>query len=344
MQPGILLSNLNRFLWLFIVGFALNQCCLAQESNRSVPSGFFPSVDGARNANEMLSRAFDLELGQKPRRAAARTDPKLYDREADEQKIHPFGEITKLILMVRFRNHRDRDLPGRSDYEAIFNREGGHPEFAPAGSALDFSREISYQQMSIHSLIVGWIDLPEDEQYYANGVAGTGDGNRMNEAVTFALNYVDENGLVDFRLLDRSGNRDGYADLVGFVHSGYGAEWPTDDADGVAPVDRIWSHQWRIPRWTSRRSGIRVARYAFSSGLNGATGSKPCRVGLLAHETSHLGDLPDLYDDTGTGIGAWGLMGYSEGFARSGYRPSHMSAWSKVALNWVKPIDLKQSV
>jgi hypothetical protein len=70
----------------------------------------------------------------------------------------------------------------------------------------------------------------------------------------------------------------------------------------------------------------------------------PCRIGLLAHEVAHLGGLPDLYDGhTGQGIGAWGLLGYSEGFGNTGHTPSHFSPWAKYKLKWLQPKDLSES-
>jgi len=311
----------------------------------ATPQSVPPQTQGFQlplQAQENTPARDSLEPG--PRRRPHRHGPNLYDPAPGQQRINPTGRITKLIIMVRFRNHRHRKLPTREQYDVIFNRKNGHPELAPEGSASDYSRQISYGQMEINSHIVDWIDLPNDEDYYANGVQGTGEGNRMAEAIEYALDYVDEHGLVDFGSFDRAGNNDGYADLVGFVHSGYGAEWGGQDADGVYSNDRIWSHQWRLPKlWTSKRSGVHVAKYAFSSGLYRTFGSQPCRIGLLAHEAAHLGELPDLYGGEGTGIGAWGLMGYSDGFLDTGHRPTHMSAWSKFKLGWVTPRELKAS-
>jgi hypothetical protein len=65
---------------------------------------------------------------------------------------------------------------------------------------------------------------------------------------------------------------------------------------------------------------------------------------LLAHEVAHLGGLPDLYDGrVGAGIGAWGLLGYSEGFGNTGHTPSHFSPWAKQQLRWLQPKLLTES-
>jgi M6 family metalloprotease-like protein len=254
--------------------------------------------------------------------------------------VDPFGKIRKLVLLLRFKDHADRNLPDKDAYEAVFNGVGGHPEFATSGSAREYSLEVSYGKMEITTTIVGWIDLPETEQYYANGVEG--DPERLAEGIKFALEHADRGRLVDFSDFDRNGDR--YVDLFSIIHSGYGAEFPGADIDGTPPKDRIWSHQWRIPVWTSPSSRTRVSEYSCSTGLRGVEGTMPCRIGLLAHEVAHLGGLPDLYDGhEGQGIGAWGLLGYSEGFGNSGHTPSHFSPWAKFKLKWLQLKDLTES-
>lgn len=254
--------------------------------------------------------------------------------------IDPSGRIRKLVLLLRFKGHEKRTLPSTETYDIVFNKPGGHPEYAPAGSAYDYSKEVSYEKMSITTHIVDWIDLPHTEQYYANG--DSGDFTRIAEGIRYALDYADQNKLIDFRDFDRNG--DGYADLFSVLHSGYGAEFPAKDVNGIPREDRLWSHQSRIPFWTSRRSHVRVSEYSMSTGLRDVEGSAPCRIGLLAHEVAHLGGLPDLYDGRiGRGIGSWGLLGFSEGFSGQGHAPSHFSPWAKIRLGWLKTKPLTKS-
>jgi M6 family metalloprotease-like protein len=237
--------------------------------------------------------------------------------------LDPSGKIRKPVLLLRFKDRADRKLPGKYAYEAVFNGEGEHSEYAASGSAWEYSKEVSYGKMEVTTTIVGWIDLPETERYYANGVEG--DPERLAEAIKYALGYADGNRLVDFNDFDRNGDR--YVDLFSIVHSGYGAEFSGADIDGTAIPDRIWSHQWRIPVWTSSRSETRVSEYSCSTGLRGTEGSAPCRIGLLAHEVAHLGRLPDLYDGhLGQGIGA--CLGIQTDSETRG-TPQHFSPWAK---------------
>jgi M6 family metalloprotease-like protein len=243
------------------------------------------------------------------------------------------GQIDKIVFLVRFRNHRNRQLPEPKVYEAILNSKGGHPDYAPGGSAFDYAREVSYDQFDIVAHVVDWIDLPKTEQYYADGVARS--VGHVPEAVQYVIDYAERNNLIDFTKFDC--NADSYVDLVTFIHSGYGSETPGPDVDGTARNDRVWSHKSHISPWASPRSGMRVTDYAISTGLRDLSGAKPCRLSLLAHEAAHLGNLPDLYGTKGSGIGAWGLMGVSRGFDGSGHFPPHLSAWSRVIAGWVTP-------
>lgn len=261
--------------------------------------------------------------------------------------LNDTGQIDKIVFLVRFQDHQDRDLPDRSVYDIILNKEGGHPIYAPGGSALDYGREVSYGQIDIVSHVIDWIELPETQAYYANSNSGLA-GGQMGELVQHVINYAERQGLIDLTQFDNNG--DSYVDLVTFIHSGYGAEAGGLDADRTPVSGRIWSHKSFIPLWTSPRSGLRVSDYAISSGLFGLRETAPCRLSLLAHEAAHLGDLMDLYDKAGTigisagfGIGAWGLMGAAQGFDRSGHYPPHLSAWSRVMTGWVTPKEINTS-
>ena len=62
--------------------------------------------------------------------------------------------------------------------------------------------------------------------------------------------------------------------------------------------------------------------------------------------------LPDLYDTRGTGIwedgigtGHWCLMGggHHRGLSKHGDSPTHMCAWSKLALGWLRPVTVTQN-
>ncbi len=241
------------------------------------------------------------------------------------------GTVKNIVIMMRFNNHLSRTLPTNGDINTIFNNVGPHA-LAPTGSVRDVYLENSYGQMTLNSSVYGWVDLPQSEQFYAAGNSGL--GLSIWGAITAALDAADP--LIDFSQFDDDSN--GWVDAIAFIHSGYGAEWGGTDADGTHYTNRIWSHRWSIPTWTSAE-GVRVSAYHISPGLWATSGSAPGRIGVICHETGHFFGLPDLYDTDGVGegIGSYCMMANSWGFDFSQYHPPHFSAWSKIFLGWLTP-------
>lgn len=247
------------------------------------------------------------------------------------------GSVDNLVLLLRFSDHgplgQNRTLPSSTDVGTIMNAVGGDPVLAPTGSVRDHYLEGSYGQFTIDSTVVGWLDLPHSESYYANGSSGL--TTLTWDLITDALAAADP--LVDFGDFDVDG--DGWVDAITFLHSGYGAEWGGTDQYGTDYSDRMWSHKWTIPTWTSAE-GVKVGDYNISPGLWATSGSGPGRIGVVCHELGHFFGLPDLYDTDGSssGVGNWCLMAAgSWGFDGSQHFPSHMSAWSKLKLGWIAP-------
>jgi len=253
------------------------------------------------------------------------------------------GSVKNLVILLRFSNHgptgQNRTLPTQANFTTIMNAVGGDPTLAPTGSVRDHYLETSYGQFTIDSTVVGWIDVPNTEAYYAN--ANSGLTTRTWELIQAGLAAADP--LVDFGQFDQ--DQDGRIDAITFLHSGYGAEWGGTDQYGTTSTNRMWSHKWEIPTWTSAE-GVKVADYNISPGLWSTSGSGPGRIGVVCHELGHFFGLPDLYDTGGigapsSGIGNWCLMAAgSWGFDSSQQFPSHMSAWAKVKLGWAVPTTI----
>lgn len=260
---------------------------------------------------------------------------RLPERGLPPRAAAPAGEVRNLVVLMKFADHADRDLPSRQDFDTLFNAVGGDPNLAPTGSVQDFYRENSYTKMTLQSTVLDWVTLPENEAYYANGASGL--DVRVREAMVDALNILEQEDTVDFSEFDNEngGTGDGWIDAITFVHSGYAAEFG-GVAGGADAEDRIWSHRWVINTWTDPDSGVRVRDYNINPGIWGTSGFDIGHIGVICHEIGHFFGLPDLYDYSGRGegVGSWCLMANSWGFDGSQLHPPHMSAWSKIFLGW----------
>ena len=147
----------------------------------------------------------------------------------------------------------------------LFN--GNYPTAAPTGSVRDVYTENSYGQMTLQSTVADWVDVPNTEQYYANGQSGD---STLWQALSSALTTLD--ATVDFNQFDT--DNDDWIDAIAFLHSGYGAEWGGNDVDGTATADRIWSHRWNMSTWTSNE-GVRVSAYHISPPDSGVPRAPP---------------------------------------------------------------------
>jgi M6 family metalloprotease-like protein len=166
-----------------------------------------------------------------------------------------------------------------------------------------------------------------------------------HDAIRFALEYLDQNNLVDFSQFDI--NNDGFIDAVTFLHSGYGAEWGGTDQYGSFYTDRIWSHKWGLGAHAfTSSSGVKVREYHISPAVWGKSGSGIGRIGVIAHETGHFLGLPDLYDFNGggSGIGSYGLMSNAWGFDGTQYHPPRLSAWGRLQLGWAAPTTPEEGI
>ncbi|KAL7469418.1 hypothetical protein ACHAXS_009673 [Conticribra weissflogii] len=250
------------------------------------------------------------------------------------------GTFHNLVLLLRFSNHKSRDVPPRADYDTLYNtvEPTEHKKsVAPTGSIRQVFLQNSYGAFTLESTVYEWITLSKSEEYYADGNHGF---TKLKEGIEEALDVLEKDPDFDFADFDLDG--DGTIDGFGVLHSGYGAEFGGDDCYGAKNENRIWSHKGGMD-WTSKEEGIKVNRYYVSSGLRGKCGEDIVRMGVICHEIGHYLGLPDLYDATfeGVGIGAFDMMSQSWGHTGSGLLPPLLSAWSKIQVGWATPILLE---
>jgi M6 family metalloprotease-like protein len=231
--------------------------------------------------------------------------------------------------------------------------------FAAQGQTMrTFYKENSYNLLDVTGSVRQFHRLPNVDTFYEgadftepNGQVSPCNGMcsqaKLADLLRGALAAAD--AAVDFRQLDNdgpdgqpnSGDDDGFADFVAFVHQ------------GAPPNRNIWSHRWAITSQGAQEfetgddaaggGKIKVDDYVIMPALN-CDGTTMIHIGVFVHEFGHAFGLPDLYDTVATngrtqGAGNWCLMasGSWGGDNQSPELPSHMSAWAKVFLGWLQP-------
>jgi len=229
--------------------------------------------------------------------------------------------------------------------------------------------DISQGQFTVTGRVVGWYKAPKKDNFYENGQ--NGGGAPFGELLRFALEKADAD--LDFGQFDNdgpdgvpnSGDDDGIADTVFFIHPEGGAECDNGT--------NIWSHSWHYSDPSYGNGGkpfvskdvrknsqgfpvldasgnptrILVEDYTIQPGL-ACSGGGIIEVGVYCHEYGHALGMPDNYDRTprakpdSKGLGNWCLMagGSYGGDGKHSERPSRMSAFVTYYLGWSVPIEL----
>ncbi len=235
---------------------------------------------------------------------------KLLGRNALPPKTR--GTTKTLVLLIRFSDHEDRDLPSREDFEFLFNGKGTNDDRAPTGTMQDFFATQSLNSFTIEAHVEDWITAPFDEEHYSFGNYGL--VNYFAQCAYGALDQMEKRGE-DWSRFDQDG--DGTLDSVVILHSGFVAEGGGTDCYNNKPqgVHRIWSHATSVPdnqdAWYSADDSVRISSYCTTSALFGTCEANLQRVGVIGHEMLHTLGLPDMLGKPGTGVGIFDVMGKS---------------------------------
>ncbi|MCX5786243.1 MAG: M6 family metalloprotease domain-containing protein [Elusimicrobia bacterium] len=245
------------------------------------------------------------------------------------------GTMKNLVILAEF-----PDIPHthtQAEFDALFNQAGYATDHA-LGSVKDYYHEVSYNNLTVQSVVTQWVTLPHNHDYYGANTAGQGTDIDPQQMVIDAINALAATGF-NFTTVD--GNGDGMVDGLDIIHSGRGEEWGGNDPN------YIWSHEWELDTPVTKQ-GKTMQMYHTEPEVRGwdddNTSWGLTRIGTICHETGHFLGLPDLYDTTGAsaGIGAFCLMsgGSWNGPSDNGASPAHMSAWCKKTLGWATPAQL----
>ncbi len=185
--------------------------------------------------------------------------------------------------------------------------------------------EVSYGKVSLQAdLLRKWITLPSKMAFYGADASDPGDdagGNGQGswQMVLDAVTLADPD--VDFSK---------YESLI-IMHAG-------NDQARVSPrtlSSLIWSKTfWNQPLSAKTKDGTSLSKASLVSEYS--------PLGVWAHELAHqIGFLPDLYDSSNFEhqfVGPWSLMDGGASLGKPpGSSPSHLDAWSKIKLGWLRP-------
>lgn len=163
------------------------------------------------------------------------TDP--HGENTPRQMLQTTGTIKPLVILVRFPDHDDRELPSIQDIEQLFVGTT-FSDLIPTGSIREYLSKNSYERLSLDVDILEWTVTDQTEAYYSNGQSGL----RLETAQSMhaVLDHWQSEGI-DFTNYDA--DQDGVIDATIMLHSGYPAEiGGTDCVTGASEQDRIWSH------------------------------------------------------------------------------------------------------
>ena len=243
------------------------------------------------------------------------------------EKVPGTGTMKNLVVLVEF-----PDLPhtrAKAEFEALFNTVGYNVDGA-VGSVKDYYHEVSYNRLTVDSVVTDWIMLDHNYAYYG-GNDTLGNDLRPREMVAEALAKLEASGF-DFSTVDADGN--GQVDGLDIIHAGGGAEYGGND------VNYIWSHNWSMTA-TVTYDGKTLYNYHTEPERRGFDADPATqgltRIGVICHETGHFLGLPDLYDYgyDSKGAGNFCLMAGGSWNGDYGSQPAQMSAWCKKSLGWI---------
>lgn len=254
------------------------------------------------------------------------------------------GTIRAVVILVKFSDHADREMPSSDDIDFLFNGHGNHTELAPTGTLQTFFELQSFGKFKVKGDVQDWIVAPYPEEYYSYDNFGL--TAHFAKCAYGALDKMDQDG-VDWSQYDQDG--DGVLDSVVIFHSGYVAEGGgTDCINNRSHGDhRIWSHATSVldgsDAWYSSDQSVRIGIYATTSAVRGVCGSEIQRIGIIGHEMLHMLGLPDLIGRPGAGVGIWDVMGNCWGPDGTLLYPATMSPWCRKLVGWVEPTRITQS-
>ena len=261
-----------------------------------------------------------------------------WHRKLNYKTLSRSTEADSFFIPVIMANYTDETgtITSEEYFEHLFGNN-------PTGSFSDYYSEVSYGKFYATGHVYGWYDTEKSK----------------SEAVDDARSFISSilelsDADIDFSMYDNdgpdnipnSGDDDGYVDGLIVIFPGNGADSNIDP-------DNMWPHAWGVHHNNTTSDDaynggfIKVHNYTLCPEKYN-NDIRP--IGVYVHEFGHILGLPDLYDTTDdedtehdfhNGIGNWGVMAQGSWLGYPGGKtPSHFSAWSKIKLGWVDPVEI----
>ena len=252
------------------------------------------------------------------------------------------GDVRVLVVLVEFADVRFKSADPVSQFTDYLNKEG-YNEYHNIGSVRDYFIKNSMGKFRPIFDVYGPITLSENKDYYNVDCA--------KQVIILALDSLDNRNEVDFFKYDNDG--DGAVDFLITFYAGVSGH-------DIQMVRVLSTHAGALGTWDNllsgkkMKDGLFVNFHAFVNEINGSVYRRDkstatlSELGLLIHEFSHVLGLPDLYIGQGSfSPETWSVMqggGYNcSPEYEQGCVPPLYSAFERISLGWLTPIEIKTS-
>jgi M6 family metalloprotease-like protein len=264
-----------------------------------------------------------------PNRSSTSTKDRALETATNRRLSPAEGTITALVLLLRFSDHANMDLPSREYFQKLCDEQ-----------IKDYMNKQSYGKYEIVTCNVkDWMTTDNTEAFYANGergLRGSVDTTLMFQPLLTNLDQAGEEWT------QYDSNRDGVIDAVLVIHSGYASEQgPGPGCGAPDPMNRIYSQgHMGSSAWLSQNGLATLGGFAIASAWDRVCVDRPAGIGIMVHEWTHTFGAIDLYDfDTGNlgGTASFDLMSNAFGPIGNTSIPGSIGPCSKVMIGWITP-------
>ncbi len=250
------------------------------------------------------------------------------------------GDVRVLVVLVEFADVRFTSPDPVSQFTDYLNKEG-YNKYHNIGSVRDYFIKNSMGKFRPKFDVYGLVTLSGVQADY---------GSNAKLVFSQALDILLKSDKIDFLPYDNNGN--GVVDYAFMIYAG-------ESASGSNL--RIWPHASYLGERNVKQSGKQVGndlfinQYACANEVDEYAYNRDklthvlSGVGVFVHEFGHLLDLPDLYVDQISFSGTWSVMDGGGHNCPSNIdyvqdcAPPLYSAFERMSLGWLTPIEIKSS-